>query len=195
MYEEYMQNLFGGNYYPYLDTYNNFSRNTNYSNPINPYDNFYNYEYFIPYNSTNTSIQSINSDLENLYPEIYKIIYPMVKKACNQLKRAIDEDLINELTEEIYSNIETDNIINLNINVDNSFNRKTSENHKENRTIENRQSSNPLLRDLIRILLIRELLGRPGNRPPFPPSPPPPNPPFPGPRPPMPSRPRPTREH
>ncbi len=74
-----------------------------------------------------------------------------------------------------------------NKNVTNSV---RAEKVKENRG-EDRQFRNKGLQDLIRILLIRELLGRPGNRPPMPPHRPPMRPPFPpggpgqGPRPPI----------
>ena len=109
---------------------------------------------------------------------------------------------IDELTNEIYLSIESDNEINVTINLTNEVgSEKMPSNSKnlrkeevrENRG-EDRQFRNKGLQDLIRILLIRELLGRPGrpgNRPPMPPPRPPMRPPFPpggpgtGPRPPI----------
>ena len=195
MYEDYIQNLFGRDYRPYQNTYDPMLRNTNCFNQI---DGFEQYDYeqnnfyeSIPYDTfSNYSARNIVSDLENLYPEIYKIIYPMIQKACNQNTKPIDENLIDDMTDDIYSNIEADNIINLNINIENNRNEKVADKEKNSRckVTENRQVNNPI-RDLIRILLIRELLDRPGYKPP---RPRPPRPGFPGdpaPRPPRPPRP------
>lgn len=136
-----------------------------------------------------------NTELEACYPEIYKVVYPMVNKACSNNTRPVTSALIDELTNEIYLSIENDNEINVTINLTNEVggnpsNRsnpinsstnvsKTTQRSKENRG-EDRQFRNRGLQDLIRILLIRELLGRPGNRPPMPPQRPPMRPPFPG---------------
>lgn len=149
-----------------------------------------------------------NAEIESCYPEIYKVVYPMVCKACSSNNRPVTPDLIDELTNEIYLSIENDNEINVTINLTNEVggnveNRTTNgktvtkssavskEASKENRG-EDRQFRNKGLQDIIRILLIRELLGRPGRpgpRPPFPPPRPPMRPPFPpggpGPRPPI----------
>lgn len=142
-----------------------------------------------------------NEEIESCYPEIYKVVYPMVSKACSENTRPITSALIDELTNEIYLSIESDNEINVTINLTNEVggstenqNRSTGgrvttkpstapkEEVRENRG-EDRQFRNRGLQDLIRILLIRELLGRPGrpgHRPPFPPPRPPMRPPFPG---------------
>lgn len=144
-----------------------------------------------------------NPEIEACYPEIYKVVYPMVNKACNTNTRPITPELIEELTNEIYLSIENDNEINVTINLTNEVTNHVSseqrtrssngataisnttkmEKTRENRGREDRQFRNRGLQDLIRILLIRELLGRPGNRPPRPPMPParpPMRPPFPG---------------
>ena len=132
-----------------------------------------------------------NSQIEACYPEIYKIIYPMVKKACTEISEPITPELIDRMTNEIYSAVESDNQINVRINLTNEVsknetnrsnriadknekvNEKASEaTNKENR--EDRQFRNRNLLDLIKILIIRELLNRPigkpnPGRPPFPP--------------------------
>ena len=187
MYEDYIQNLFGRDYRPYQNTYDPMLRNTNCFNQIDGFEQ-YDYEQNNFYESIPYSARNIVSDLENLYPEIYKIIYPMIQKACNQNTKPIDENLIDDMTDDIYSNIEADNIINLNINIENNRNEKVADKEKNSRckVTENRQVNNPI-RDLIRILLIRELLDRPGYRPP---RPRPPRPGFPGGPPPPPPRPR-----
>ncbi len=135
-----------------------------------------------------TQISSRN-DLEECYPEIYKIIYPMVKKACERNMGANTREEIEQMTDEIYLSLEDNNQITMNINLGNTVSttsntqnrnglnkeeiqKKPSE-KQENRNseVQNRRGpANNNLRDLIKILLIRELLGRP-NRP-FPPRPP-----------------------
>lgn len=122
-------------------------------------------------------------NLESCYPEIYKVVYPMVNKACSNNTKPITPELVEDLTNEIYSAIEIDNEINLNINLtnkvqNNNRNQKISSNSikaetemtEENRG-EDRQIRNKGLQDLIRILLIRELLkgrdGFPRYRPPI----------------------------
>ena len=199
MYEDYMQDFFGANFSPYENTYEQNMRNPQY------YDVIDNYDYY----TRNSMVADKVSELEDCYPEIYKIIYPMVRKACNQITKPLSRDLIDELTEDIYSHLEADNIINLNVNVDSNnsvnsqVNSRSSVSGQSVRKVqepENRESRqrNSTLRDLVRILLLRELIGRPGNirppRPVPPPRPMPPRPPRPGypgnipPRPPMPPR-------
>ena len=140
----------------------------------------------------NPSQINMRNDLEDFYPEIYKIIYPMVKKACEGNMGANSREEIERMTDEIYSAIEDNNQINVNINLGNTVSTTNSntqnrnEIHKEGvqkkssekqdvesrkMETENRRSPrNNNLRDLIKILLIRELLGRPHNH--FPPRPP-----------------------
>lgn len=132
------------------------------------------------YNSyANYTGNNLNEDvkiLEQCYPEIYRIVYPMIKNRCSRVTEPITKDLINDITNEIYSSIEVTNEVNLSINlkneVSNNNNRdgKKDEVKKENR--EDRQGNG--LRDLIRILLIRELIRnrKPRPRPPMQPRPP-----------------------
>ena len=174
-YEEYIRSILG---YP---NYNS-SNNSCCENDYNP-------------NMVSQRNNETNSQLEACYPEIYKVVYPMVNKACSSNTKPVTSELIDELTDEIYAAVENDTEINININLTNeiqsSGNRNVSSRVKtetakeipQNRG-EDRQFRNRGLQDLIRILLIRELLGRPGgfpgNRPPFPPNRPPMRPPFPG---------------
>ncbi len=178
MYEEYMQNLLGMNFIPRRNTYEQIGNNTGCCMQINRNDE---YAYMI------NGSYSMNSqlDLEEMYPEIYKIIYPMIRKVCMQNSRPITRELVEEMTQEVYSNIETDNVVNLNISIDNNTNsrganQEITENEKvenrdvekrknesdssyvknmqiENRQVENRQL-NRGLNDLIKILIIRELV-------------------------------------
>lgn len=140
----------------------------------------------------NPSQISMRNDLEAFYPEIYKIIYPMVQKACDGNMGANSREEIEQITDEIYSAIEDNNQINLNINLGNTISttnlntQNRNELHKEGvqkkssekQEVENRNTEgesrisprNNNLRDLIKILLIRELLRRRHNH--FPPRPP-----------------------
>ena len=141
----------------------------------------------------NLSQINMRNDLEECYPEIYKIIYPMVKKACDGNMGTNSREEIERMTDEIYSALEDSNQINVNINLGNTvsttnmnrtqnrneiskeeFQKKNSEKQEvENRNIETESRISPRnnnLRDLIKILLIRELLRRRHNH--FPPRPP-----------------------
>ena len=169
-YEDYIRSILG---YPYTNnvspTYNNIYEYNN--------DNYMDY--------TN-NMQ--NPELEECYPEIYKIVYPMVQNACSKNTKPLTKDLIEEMTDEIYFSLEatSEEPINVNINLNNNV-RKSTTTRPENRasvnvseakndTREDRASRNNGIRDIIKILLLRDLLGRP--RPPFRPNNP--RPPFPG---------------
>ena len=172
----------------YNETYEDYIRSIlGYPNYNNNYENSYNY------NMMRENNFERDRQLEDCYPEIYRIVYPMITKACMDNTKPITSELIDEMTNEIFSSLEAVDEIELNINLKNELqttaNRNTSsssktEKIKENRG-ENRQFRSRSLQDLIRILIIRELLGRPGgsfpgNRPPMRPPRPPMRPPFPG---------------
>ena len=170
-YEDYMRNVLG--YSP---------MNSNIYNDTYDYRN----DYYFDMNP-NTTVSTANSEELNMYyPEIYKIVYPMVCKICNQNQgRDITKDMIESMTEEIYTNIEDVGTGLSNQNTRAQAPLKNGDvrnpNAKEPEVRETRQS-NFLLRDLIKILILREF-GRP-QRPPYRP-PMPPRPPH---RPPMPPR-------
>ena len=112
-----------------------------------------------------------------------------VDKAVEPSEIDINITLNNEVNNTTQNN-NSNNTTNFN-NTRKEMNRQSTsvKKEQENRG-EDRQFRNRNLRDLIQILLIRELLGRPGfhgNRPPFPrpPRPPFPGGPGPGPRPPI----------
>lgn len=131
-------------------------------------------EYRNPTFNTNINISGNNVELENSYPEIYKIVYPMITKKCENVRESnITKDDIENMTDEIYYALESRNETQVNI--------KKRPEVKVSETTGEKRQLNGGLRDLIQILLIRELLNR--RRPPF--RPPMPNPPGPGPRPPM----------
>lgn len=154
IYEQYMRNVLG---------YQAMNNNT--------YDMYYD-------NWDMSNMASMNNiqmqELENCYPEIYTIVYPMVQRACSQNTRPITRELIDNMTDEIYYSIEDKEML---------------ENRNKEEKGEDRQiRRNTNLNDLIRILILRELLGRPGFPGGRPPRPRPPRPPM---RPPMGPPPRP----
>lgn len=194
-----------------------------------------------------------SSEIMDLYPEIYKIINPMVCKICEANTKPITKELIDAMTEEIYMNLESDpsvvDTINVRVNLPKEENKESNRDKnstqykvqaksnlnttsslvnsgkskdtrpeksarqervsnslsKQDKIVEtsdnvensNVQGSkeyrqirrNTTLQDLIRILILNQLLG--GNRRPPRPRPRPPRPPYPGrpgqnPRPPFP---------
>lgn len=137
-YEEYMQNVLGYSFRP---------QNT-YQLPENIYE--------MPRNAGYE-----NMDLESLYPDIYRMIQPMVQKACMRASGVINEEMINSMTDEIYNAMSEEN---RNAKENNNNEVRTSNTQNTRRVNEPRQN-NYLLRDLIRILIIKELLRRPGRPP------------------------------
>ena len=152
IYEEYMRSVLG--YQPMNKTYD-----MNYDN----------------WDMTNmTAMNNIQiQELEDCYPEIYRIVYPMVQKVCSKNTRPFTRELVDSMTDEVYFSIEDRDMIE---NRD-----KEEKTPKSTEKTENRQTiiRNTRLNDLIRILILRELLGRPGfpglpgGRPPRPPMRPP----------------------
>ena len=149
IYEEYMRSVLG--YQPMNNTYD-----------MN-YDNWDMYNNWGDMSSMN-SLQM--KELEDCYPEIYRIVYPMVQSACMKNTRPITRELIDNMTDEIYYALEDKEML--------ENRNKEEKSTKNTETVENRQVfvRNTRLNDLIRILLLRELIGRPSRPPVRPPRPP-----------------------
>ena len=116
--------------------------------------------------STQMMWQDSSCDLERMYPDSYRVVYPMVVSTCRNVSMPVTEDMIDRMTDDIYDRAVADGRINVDINVE----VETREDSKEeDRQMINRpprrRRRNRFFRDLIRILLLRELLGR---RPGFP---------------------------
>lgn len=199
-YEDYMRSVLG---------YTNHQQDNNsweYGSSYNGYSEQYNQI---------ASTRNNTYKLEQMYPQVYKVINPVVCSMCNNNNQPITEDLINQMTNTIYDNVvnrvEIDKIINLNIDLSNSTNNRSNvEENTVNSTSECKNSKecckdsckistsnnrspmppppppgpgmpgggggrprpprNPLLLDLIRILLLNRLINQ-NPRPPFPPRP------------------------
>jgi len=118
--------------------------------------------------------------IESLYPEIYRLLKPMVTKACNNNRsNEITKDLLEQMAMDIYSSIEPDKIPQYIENIDNRQNGKTVQNNVDDQR--GCKNCNLLMKDLIKILLLNQIIS---SRPPKPPRPPiGPYPPKPGPGP------------
>lgn len=130
---------------------------------------------------TNNNNYMNNCNLEDLYPDTYKKIHPLVCKECNTTTMPITNEILEQMVDNVYNAIEIDLKIETNTKV---VTKTSTTRDVENRNIRQR---NIMLRDLIKILILNELLDRgrfPNPRPPRPG----PRPPFPGgpTRPPMP---------
>ncbi len=146
-------------------------------------------------NQVNSSMT--DEEIKGCYPEIYNLVYPMVCKVCETNTQQITKELIEKMTDEVYSAIEdTSTVVNVRVNTtktetnnnasqkrvdreqvrqDNRVSRENNKNvEAEKRNTETRRE-NSNLRDLIKILILLKLFGnRPSNRPenPRPPFPP-----------------------
>lgn len=138
-YEEYMQNVLGMNL-----------PNT-YEMQNNPYS-------FEPRMGENRLLE-----INKLYPEIYGVLYPMVQKVCaRQSLDRLNEAALDEMAEEVYLAIEPgDDILQ---GKDNGSTPRNGDVKNPRAKESRRPNQNYLLRDLIKILIIRELLqgGNPG---------------------------------
>ena len=145
-YEEYMQNVLGYSIRP----------QNAYQLPENIYE--------MPRNNSYDDM-----DLESLYPDIYRMIQPMVQKVCMRATGVINEEMINSMTEEVYNAMseETRN----SSETRRSGTEVRTNNSQNMRRVEETRQNNYLLRDLIRILIIKELLRRRPGRPPMMPGP------------------------
>lgn len=163
-YEDYMRSILGYPIQDEMNTYNNVYGNNN---------------SFFPYRSGITYTNENN--YENLYPEIYKILKPMVRKVCDNSRYGnISNDTLEIMASEIYNNIESDiDVINVNINTkeaepSENFSRKDIKISQDKTKDEKSRTccGNPTLKDLIKIMIIQQLIENSGNRPPIRPRPP-----------------------
>lgn len=145
-----------------------------------------------------TQTPRYSSEILELYPEIYKIVNPMVCKICEANTKPITRELIDQMTEEIYLNLESEptineiETVNVRVNLPDEKNNKmdnriasTKNNYNESKRSKEKNEDkreyrharrNSTLQDLIKILILNQLLG--GNVRPPRPNPPRPRPPF-----------------
>lgn len=114
----------------------------------NTYSSFNNnYLQFNDENLVNQDTDRLNSQNDNfidMYPEIYKIVNPMVCKVCEGNNEPITKELVLKMTDEVYKNLEETEmtVINVRATVNNEKNTPTNEQRQQNRTIKpNTQTS------------------------------------------------------
>ena len=118
--------------------------------------------------NSNDNVQEINK-LKKMYPDIYKMLMPMVSKTVEENTKPVDETLIEEMTKAVYESIEDDmNVKQVSTTpIQTDSKTKTIQTSSQNQSVQvnNRKIGNPTLRDLIKILIINELLNNCKNRP------------------------------
>ncbi|MCL2383673.1 MAG: hypothetical protein FWC79_06040 [Oscillospiraceae bacterium] len=104
-------------------------------------------------------------ELNDMYPEVYRIMYPMVRRTCNQYRhRRITREVLDDMVTEVYSNMEPEEVMNVKDNLMRNGDVKNP-NVKEGEASTETRNRNFLLQDFIKVLLVRDLL-RPGGFPP-----------------------------
>ena len=156
-------------------------------------DTFNTNDYYIMQTNNNMCNNNCMNDcnLDDLYPDMYKRVYPLVCKECNTNTMPITQESLEQMTDNVLSQIEIDLKIQTNAKVETRKEDIKVTNSRQQETNIRQEDRAPrrnyILRDLIKILILNELINRgrfPGNRPPFPGGPM--RPPMPGPRPPFP---------
>lgn len=110
-------------------------------------------------------------DLNRFYPEIYGIVYPVVQKVCSMRNSfQITEEQINEMVEEVYNVVEPREEVQETREQVTNLKNGDVKNPRAKEVRETRRPNNNLMRDLIRILILRELFqgGWQRPRPPMP---------------------------
>ena len=128
MYEEYMQNFFNYPVGGYRNTYEHYNPENIGMNYEKMYDLVDSYPYgynpnYIQGNMQSYQNRNVTQELEDCYPEIYKIVYPMVRKVCAKSNnyRGYSKLDIDRMVEEVYSNIEVNDAVELNITLNNDM--------------------------------------------------------------------------
>ena len=131
------------------ETYDDYIRNVlGYSGYNDMNANMYmnNYQENMNINMQDTNYMNIaKNQLEQYYPEIYKVIYPMIKKACEGNIMDITPEVLDGMTNEIYMAIESENMLSVNITLDNetldrqNVNLENRSNQFKNSNIQNKR--------------------------------------------------------
>ena len=159
------------------------NNNMMYGNMQNPYTQN---NYQIPMGMQQGGMNS----LENMYPQIYKIISPVVNRVIsNSNYQFMTEDILNNMTDTVYNIVEGDvsslissqnqsvqgddtvtvnsttnpTAMSNNRNQNSNSNSSSANDRRGNNGVDNKTNNNRLLRDLIKIILIKELLSRRNN--------------------------------
>lgn len=164
-YDDYMRSFLG---YPNSDGYrmDNMGMNTMGNMGMNTMHNMNN----IGMNSMNMNTMgnmgmnmSSDDDIERLYPEVYRVVYPMVCSSCDRIQFSgitVNEEMVTRMTNDIYDQVEADGRIKIELNVTTEVRETSSSSDSSVEARQRRRPRNRFLNDLIRILLLRELFRR-----------------------------------
>ena len=129
-------------------------------------------------NATRTGYINNQNQFNTLYPDIYKIIYPIVNNLVSTVNLSmIDNNLINNMTDTVLNildgecqkqnvnnsnNIndivkENSNDININSNKDKGFEKSNNDNSNNNNSNTINHIENQFLKDIIRIIILKEI--------------------------------------
>ena len=116
-----------------------------------------------------------NNNIENLYPNIYRILRPVVRKVVlGSNYQYLTEEVVSNMVDTVYNIVEGDrNIRTTEVNAEPTETRRSSVTSTSNTTQtqgstqsrtnhSNNTEYNNLLKDLIRILVLQEILNRNG---------------------------------
>ena len=129
----------------------------------------------------NEDIMQMDTDLEKLYPETYKLLNPMVMKACQENTKEITKKTIDDMARTICEHFEVE--ANVEINVKQNLRNGDVVNPRSKQymgatTKETRRYHNNYLHDMVKILLITNLIKKSGHHHMYPPVEPIPKPPH-----------------
>ena len=106
-------------------------------------------------------VNSNNTNLNNLYPSIYKIVNPVIQKVVNgNNSQFINEEIVDNITDVVVG-ITAGDISNMEKEVNTDVRKQNNSNNQQPSSNANNTCNNDgLLRDLIKILVIKELISR-----------------------------------
>lgn len=181
------------NYMQDLNLYNQINPNMNQNpNNFNQFGMPMQFNNNMPYNQMQTQsfqnnnqgmtmnqLMQMNNNLENMYPCTYKIISPVVERVVDgtvSRNQMVDETNLNNMVDTVFNivegQLERDDPPSQNTSDNrntNSLSNQTRNSNERNNDIISPQSNrndrnNSLIKDIIRILIIRSLLSRNNNR-------------------------------
>ena len=98
----------------YFNDYDDYMRNALGYNR-NEYNNSYSGD---TYSCCNSTEDRAMSEMEKMYPDIYKKINPMVCRMCQNISMPVSPETLEQMTDQIYTSINADDINIFNINVE-----------------------------------------------------------------------------
>ena len=147
----------------YYESYEEYMRNMQ-----RPSQNPYVYDVMPTYNYNNQEIsddkENLNRNMEGLYPDLYRKVYPLVRKVCKKNARNLDADILEELTSEVFVQLENERQetaggeVKLEPRISSGINTNSRSKDEKNQQSRQTRQRNPILHDLIRILIIREFI-------------------------------------